>query len=262
MKNPWAHRLAILLALIALIAIVLGACLTSEIRTFPGATTPSTVTAPAMAQAHTGAGYAAIALSVLICWPLLSINRRLSAPVLVWALLAVASIAKPFLHAVVAPIFFALLVSIVVMTSANWQAGPAPVPTPWKPLRALGMLVPILVLLQVALGAAFRHNVIGVVWHILNAFIVLGFALVVGVFVLRQFPDHKALRPAALAFVIVIGIQVLLGFGVYMVLLVSSENNTALIVTGVLHVTNGALTLAAAVVLALQMQRHLIQSGI
>jgi len=53
------------------------------------------------------------------------------------------------------------------------------------------------------------------------------------------------------------GVQVLLGFSVYMVLLVSSENNTGLIITGVMHVFNGALTLAASVVLTLQIQRNI-----
>ena len=50
-----------------------------------------------------------------------------------------------------------------------------------------------------------------------------------------------------------------LGFSVYLTLLMSSENNAGLIVTGVLHVINGSLTLAAGVVLAMQMNRNLIQ---
>jgi heme A synthase len=97
------------------------------------------------------------------------------------------------------------------------------------------------------------------VWHILDALIVLAVVMVAGVFVLRQYPEHPSLRPAALALLIVAGVQVLLGFAVYLVLLMSSENNPGLIVTGVLHVTNGALTLAASVVLAMQMNRNLIQ---
>ena len=125
------------------------------------------------------------------------------------------------------------------------------------------MAIPFLVFLQIALGAALRHNSMGVIWHILNAMIVLLVIMVAGIFVLRQYPEHPSLRPAALALVIVTGVQVLLGFTVYMVLLISSENNTGLIITGVLHVVNGSLTLAASVVLAMQMQRNLIQlSGV
>jgi len=80
--------------------------------------------------------------------------------------------------------------------------------------------------------------------------------------VLRQYPEHPSLRPAALTLTIVTGVQVLLGFSVYLVLLMSETNNTGLIITGALHVVNGALTLAASVVLAMQMQRNLIQSGV
>ncbi len=122
---------------------------------------------------------------------------------------------------------------------------------------SLGFAIPILVVLQIGLGAAFRHNAMGVLWHILNAMIVLLVILIVGIFVLRQYPEHPSLRPAALALVIIAGVQVLLGFSVYLVLLMSSENNSGLIVTGVLHVANGALTLAASVVLALQMRRNI-----
>ena len=91
--------------------------------------------------------------------------------------------------------------------------------------------------------------------------IVLLVILIGGVFVLRQYPEHPALRPAALAMVVIAGVQVLLGFTVYFVLLMSSENNLGLIITGVLHVINGALTLAASVVFAMQLQRNLIQSS-
>jgi heme A synthase len=89
--------------------------------------------------------------------------------------------------------------------------------------------------------------------------IVLLVILIAGIFVLRQYPEHPTLRPAALTLVIVTGVQVLLGFSVYLVLLMSDTNNAGLIITGVLHVVNGALTLAASVVFTMQMQRNLIQ---
>jgi heme A synthase len=115
----------------------------------------------------------------------------------------------------------------------------------------------VVVFLQIGLGAAFRHNAMGVIWHILNALIVLGVVLVAGIFVVRQHPEHPALRSSALALLIIAGMQVLLGFSVYLVLLMSSDNNTALIVTGVLHVANGSLTLAASVAFSLQVIRNI-----
>jgi hypothetical protein len=102
----------------------------------------------------------------------------------------------------------------------------------------------------------------GVISHIMNALIVLTIALIPGVAVLRTYPDHPVLRPAALALVVIAGIQVFLGFAVYLVLLMSSENNMGLIVTGMLHVLNGAFTMAASFVFAIAAQRNLIQSGV
>jgi len=258
MKNPWAHRCAILVAALALIVIAMGALLTSEIRTFPGATAPSTVTAPSLERAHVIVGFAAALGTILLAGRTLRSNLIRSI-VGIAAIVAVASGRAPVSHAVLAPVVFSFIVAIAVLTSKSWQAGPKPVESQWGPLRTIGIAVPVLVAIQIALGSAFRHNAMGVVWHILDALIVLLVLLVAGVFVLRQYPEHPSLRPAALALVIVGGVQVLLGFAVYLVLLMSSENNTGVIVSGALHVTNGALTLAASVVLAMQMQRNLIQ---
>jgi heme A synthase len=253
------HRCAIVLAVLALIAIAVGAFLTSEIRTFPGATTPSTVSAPSLEQAHRIAGYALAILTIglaiwasnLAGWLALSV----AIDILVGAFGSV-----PVLHAFNAQVFFAVLVGVAVQTSTSWQAGPQPVESPWRPLRILSMLVPFFVLLQVYLGAELRHNTTGVLlWHILNAMVVILVVLVAGVFVLRHYPEHPVLRPAALTLVIVAGVQVLLGFSVYMVLLVSEQNNVGLMITGVLHVVNGALTLAASIVFAMQMKRNLIK---
>jgi len=256
MKNPWLHRCAIFLAAFTLVVIVLGAFLTSEIRTFPGATTPSTVSAPSVELAHRIAGYVLAVLTVILT---ILFSRMLGRLAMATVVFESALGRVPVVHALVAPLLFSLVVAAGVETSKSWQEGPKPVESPWGPLRTLGMAIPPLVFLQIALGAMFRHNTMGVLWHILDALIVLAVVLVAGVFVLRQYPEHPSLRPAALALVIVAGVQVLLGFAVYLVLLMSSENNTGLIVTGVLHVTNGALTLAASVVLAMQMQRNLIQ---
>jgi len=255
MKSPWLHRCAILLAVLALIVILLGASLTSEIRTLPGATVPSpAVSAPGLEQMHRIAGYAVAILALgIAAW-----TGSLAGLLLASACLDTVFRVSPALHALNAQVIFMIAVAVAVQTSKSWQAGPQPVESPWGPLRLVSMLVPFFVFVQVALGAELRHNATGVLlWHILNAMIVILVILVAGVFVLRQFPEHPTLRPAALALVIVAGVQVLLGFSVYMVLLVSAENNLGLMITGVLHVFNGALTFAASVVLAMQIQRNL-----
>ena len=65
----------------------------------------------------------------------------------------------------------------------------------------------------------------------------------------------SVLRPAALALLIIAGVQVLLGFAVFLVLLMSSENNPGLIMSSATHALTGALVLASSVVLAMQVSR-------
>jgi heme A synthase len=256
MKNPWLHRSAVLLAVFTLIVIVLGASLTSEIRPLPGTAAPSPEIASAsgLEQAHRIAGYAVALLTLgLAIWYSSLIGWIALAAVIIESVLG----SVPIIHAWLSPIFFSLVVVIAVVTSRDWQDGPMPVENQWKHLRSLASAIPILVVIQIGLGTAFRHNGMGVLWHILNALIVLLVILVAGMVVLRQYPEHPSLRPAAITLLIITGVQVLLGFSVYMVLLVSSENNLGLIVTGVMHVFNGALTLAASAVLTMQIHRNL-----
>src|ERR1700742_686653 len=73
MSNPWAHRCAILVAVLVLIVLALGALLTSEIRTLPGSTAPSAVSEPVLEQVHVIAGFAATLLAILVAvWALRS----------------------------------------------------------------------------------------------------------------------------------------------------------------------------------------------
>ena len=258
MRNQRAFLIAIMAALAVGIVIGLGALLTSEIRTLPGGPA-STVTAPSLAEAHRLAGYAAAVITIGMAITARSLTGWLA---LATMLAEVALAPIPLAHATLSPVCFALIVTTAALCSKSWQAVPQPVPAAFKALRPLGIIVPVLVFIQIALGAAFRHNHMGVISHILNALIVLAIILIPGVAVLRNYPEHPTLRPAAVALVIIAGIQVLLGFSVYLVLLMSSENNMGLIVTGMLHVLNGAFTLAASLVLAIAIQRNLIQSGV
>jgi heme A synthase len=113
-----------------------------------------------------------------------------------------------------------------------------------------------LALLQILLGAAYRHGLMGVLLHILNALIVAIVVLVTCVLVIRQFPLHPSLRPAALALGIVTGVQVVLGFATYILIVIDSGTVTALLILSVGHVATGALTSAASVLLTMQIWRN------
>jgi heme A synthase len=253
MKKPWLHRFAILVIVLMFLLIGAGAALTSNIRGLPGTNPGPVGTAPGLRQFHVffavGVALLTVALAIFVRSTMGWI--ALAAVIVEGGLGSYGAIA----HAIVAPILFAGLVAIAVQTSDSWSRPPVPANDLWPPLRTMSILAPILVVVQIILGAAFRHNATGVVWHILDAGIVLLLIMVLGMCVVRQFPEHPSLSPAAVWLLVITGVQVLLGFTVYMVILIVSANNATLIVSSVLHVMTGALTLAASVVMLLAIKR-------
>jgi len=257
LRNPWLHRYAVLLAVLVFLLLAAGAYLTSNIRPMPGPNPGPVVTAPGLQQIHLIlAGLVGLLTLGLALW-LRSLPGWIAlATVIVESLLG-SSLGNfgTILHAILAPILFSSVVAAAVTTSESWSRPPVPVESLWTPLRTMAILAPILVVLQISLGAGFRHNSMGVAWHILNAGVVLLLIMVLGVCLLRQYPDHPSLRPVAIALLVITGVQVLLGFGVFLVILIVSENNQVLIVSGMVHVLTGSLTLAASVVMALELRR-------
>ncbi len=125
-------------------------------------------------------------------------------------------------------------------------------------MRLLAIAIPAVILLQTTLGASYRYHALGVIWHILNAMIVLLLILIVAVFLIRQFPQHPTLRPAAIALAVITAIQVMLGFTTFMMLILFPETSLSVVITSVLHVTTGSLTFGAGLALAVLI-RHNIQ---
>jgi heme a synthase len=160
-------------------------------------------------------------------------------------------------HACLAQLFFSTTVAIAIFTSRSWQRGADVVEDYGKPsLRTLAVLIPALVLLQIALGAAFRHGAMTVLPHIFGAVVVAGAILILCSFVLQQFPEHRALRPAAVTLMVVTLAQVMLGIGAFYTRLEAAKNPAAMVIVTVAHVATGALTLASSVVLAIQIRRN------
>jgi len=268
MKNKvvWLHWFALFIALIALAAIVLGAVVTSLER--PIATAPS-AQIPAAALAFEFWHRIAGGVSVVLMLPLAFLIRTRQA----WSALACGIIAasaglspspsESILHALIAQVFFGSIILLAVQTSATWQRGPVPIDDTWKPsLRSLSIAVPAVILLQTTLGAAYRYHALGVLWHILNAMIVLLLILIVAVFLIRQFPTHPTLKPAAVALAVITGIQVLLGFTTLMMLIIiPNESDLSVVITSVLHVTNGSLTFAAGLALSILIRYNARRPG-
>jgi hypothetical protein len=247
-ESPWLHRYAIFVALCALIAIALGAVVPSLERGTMQVYFDTT--AYRFEIWHQIAG----GVAVILVLGLAIVARTQLGWVGFAASVLDAALPRfsPISHAVLAQVFFGAVVGTALVTSASWKRGPAPIDDTWRPsMRSLAIAVPAIILLQTTLGASYRYHALGVIWHILNAMIVLLLILIVAVFLIRQFPQHPTLRPAAVALAVITSIQVLLGFTTFMMLILFPETSLAVVITSVLHVTTGALTFGAGLALAL-----------
>ena len=158
------------------------------------------------------------------------------------------------LHAFLSPLLIALVVAIAVGTSKSWQHPPVCLPDKgWPPLRGVARNTLILVVIQVALGALFRYDFIGVMTHIIGGLIVAVFILVLVVCV-TMMQEHPTLRPAAITLGVVIFVQIFLGLTVIS-MGSAKTNQTAALVFAVTHVVLGAITLATTLVVALETWR-------
>lgn len=163
-------------------------------------------------------------------------------------------------HACLAQLFFSTTVAIAMFTSEEWSRGPNMVDDAGAPpLYWLALAAPVCVFLQVALGAAARHKALGILPHVIGALVATGMALWVAIRVLMRHAEHQALCRSALALISLTFLQVFLGIAAYMSRLATADAPQPMpVMVGftVAHVMVGALTMAASVVLAIQVFRH------
>jgi cytochrome c oxidase assembly protein subunit 15 len=163
-------------------------------------------------------------------------------------------------HACLAELFFSTTCAIALFTSREWHRGPVPVASAGWPVRPGSVvLLPLAVLCQVALGAAYRHKVLDLIPHVLGALAVMALVMYSAILILVNHRDHPPLRRTATALLSITFLQVFLGVAAYM-----SRVSTAdapqpmpvMVVLTVAHVALGALTMAASVIAAIQVHRH------
>jgi hypothetical protein len=115
-----------------------------------------------------------------------------------------------------------------------------------------------LVAAQVAFGAGFRHSAVSVLPHLLGAMVTALFIMIVGAFVTTQFPNHGSLRPMAVAFMTITGIQLFLGMTAFLMRLKNMAGTRVFLAVSVAHVATGNLILALSVMLALEIRRSVL----
>ena len=163
-------------------------------------------------------------------------------------------------HASLAQLFFSTTVAMAIFTSAWWVRGAVETEeNPKAPIRSLALAAPILVLSQLALGAAARHKAIGSIYHISWSPVVTGVILWVSLRILLHYAENRELRLGALTMLSVTFCQVFLGIAAYMTRIAYADavQPMPLMVTfTVFHVAVGALTMATSVVLAVLVRRN------
>lgn len=159
-------------------------------------------------------------------------------------------------HATLAQLFFCAVVSLAVFTSRWWHSEvPALHHSGHPPLRNLTVATLAVILIQLVLGAAFRHRVLGIVPHALWSIVVAWLAFRSAAAARNpQFQAVAALGRIGRALQRLLTVQLSLGGAALWARLATRDAPQPMPVavwTTVAHVVFGALVLGTAVVLAL-----------
>ncbi|HMJ22507.1 MAG TPA: COX15/CtaA family protein [Terriglobales bacterium] len=165
-------------------------------------------------------------------------------------------------HAVLAQTFFCVAVLIATFTGRRWvEEAPNVQITEQRPrLFTLTLLSIFALYVQLILGALFRHH--GLSWgpHVVNAGIVAIVLCWTVVRALSQCARVDALRRPAITMLSLLITQLCLGFIAFLTRVAwgrdAVQPELPMVIATVTHVAVGALLLATAVVLAVQVLRH------
>ena len=255
MHNRWLHRCAILLAATAFLSVFTGAAVTSnEERPLYS-----------VGQYHLwlSLGVTVLAIAAVLC--MRSAGAGLWLRRLAWMALAGVATeavlgfmplpqapAVRIAHACLAQVLFPLSVAIAALSSIRWKPSPAPMEGAGA-LLLCARVTPFVVLGQVALGALFRHGVLGVGLHLIGAFLVVLFMLGMALPVIYG-PPYPALQLAAKLFLAAASVQVFLGMALFSMQSMDVDPGVMIVVT-MTHAAFAALTLAGTVMLAVLIRR-------
>jgi len=163
-------------------------------------------------------------------------------------------------HAALAQTFFCIMVSLAMFTGRDWRWDEPKSDDLGAPsLRHLAVATTGAIYIQLIVGAAFRHNGLGILPHIVVATIVTLLVAWMATRIFSRFSSERRLVRAMGLLVGLVIVQVFLGVGAYVMRLDSRNAPQPLppvVNVTTAHVAVGALVLAASVILALQIFRR------
>jgi heme A synthase len=158
-------------------------------------------------------------------------------------------------HAILGQIFFITVVSLALFTSGWWKFDIPPLDDSGSPrLTSLAAWTTAVILVQLILGAAFRHGAFGILPHIVGAGVVAVMVVWTGRAAKKRFARVPAIRRSVVWLHATFGTQILLGGAAYWAILASrdaAQPSLTYVFLTVAHVLVGALTLASSVILTL-----------
>jgi cytochrome c oxidase assembly protein subunit 15 len=165
-------------------------------------------------------------------------------------------------HATVAQTFFCIAVTIAVFTGRRWveEVPQIEIDRHHPNLVTLTLLSIFVLYVQLILGAMFRHH--GMSWwpHVANAVIVAFVLTWTAIRALSQYWKIEAVRRPAILLVSLMIAQLCLGFAAFVTRIAwgrdAVQPELPMVISTVAHVAMGALLLATAVILAIQVWRH------
>jgi cytochrome c oxidase assembly protein subunit 15 len=283
--NPWHHRVAVFIAFLTFVVIVAGALVTSEdaglsVPDWPTSyghilRLPPWVGGIVYEHSHRMMASVTGILTIVIAFWTLFADRRRWMKYLGFAALATIVIqgvlggitvlnflppAVSTAHSAVGQTFFCIAVLIAVFTGRKWvEEAPSPTADNGHPKVLVLCLYAIAILyLQLVLGGMFRHR--GMSWwpHVVNAVAVALILTWTSVRALISFPRVEAIRRPAALLLFTLMVQLLLGFAAFLtrVAWVGTQANNPMVISTVAHTSVGALLLAIASVLTIQVWRH------
>jgi cytochrome c oxidase assembly protein subunit 15 len=170
-------------------------------------------------------------------------------------------------HATLAQLFFTTVAAIALFTSAWWENEPvAPRRDFESPsVHTLGILTACAVLVQLILGAAFRHKAFGIIPHLIGAVVVTAMIFWFAGALKRRFAGVAELRRSARVLHILIGVQLLLGGAAYWSRLYAAsfpQPIPVMVTLTVAHVVTGALVLVSTALVTLVCYRLVRPAGV
>jgi len=177
----------------------------------------------------------------------------------------VGSLGAPALEAALAWLahgLFALLSLAALVTSAGWKSNAATIPDAgWPSLRSLSWVTPAVVMIQIALGAGYRYQMLGVIPHAVWAFVAAILIMMLSAFVLTHEQALRPMKRISIALLTLTGIQVILGVAALVARVSGASADSWVLTATHLHATIGALILGGTVISSATILRHVVPAA-